>query len=119
MEVKKTLAEDLLESAQAYTRTSIQLFKLKATDKVAEMLSSFASGFVILFILVLFFFCFNIGIALLIGEMFGKYWLGFLILSVFYIFSGLIVYLFRDKWIKRPVNNSVIKQLLNEEEINV
>ena len=115
MEEKTTPVEVLLERAQAYTRTSIKLFKFKATDKLAELLSDMASGISILTVLALFFVNLNIGIALFIGALVGKAWLGFILVSGIYALGGGIIYLFRDRWIKRPVSNSIIKQLLKED----
>jgi Zn-dependent protease with chaperone function len=114
MEEDKTIVEVLVERAQAYIKTSVQLFKLRATDKVAETASKFVTGFVITVFLSLFLININIGIALLIGYILGKAWLGFIILSLFYFFGGIIVYIFRNRLIKRPVMNAVIKQLLKE-----
>jgi len=115
MEDKTTPVEVLLARAQAYTKTSIELFKLKATDKLAELTSNLASGFVILVILVLFFVNLNIAIALLLGDLLGKAWLGFILISGLYACIGCIIFLFRNKWIKRPVSNSIIELLLKDE----
>ncbi|HZK97939.1 MAG TPA: phage holin family protein [Prolixibacteraceae bacterium] len=118
MEDKSTPVEVLLERAQAYTKTSIELFKLKATDKFAELTSNLASGFAILVILVLFFVNLNIAIALLIGDVLGKAWLGFILVSGLYACIGLFIYIFRNKWIKVPVSNSIIEQLLKDDQMN-
>jgi len=115
MEDKTTPVEVLLARAQAYTKTSIELFKLKATDKLAELTSNLASGFVILVILVLFFVNLNIAIALLLGDLLGKAWLGFILISGLYACIGCIIFLFSNKWIKRPVSNSIIELLLKDE----
>jgi len=115
MEDKTTPVEVLLERAQAYTKTSIQLFKLKAIDKLAEMISNISTGFVIFVFFALFFVNLNIGMALLIGDLLGKVWLGFVLVSGIYVCVGLIVYLFRERWIKRPISNSIIEQLLSDE----
>lgn len=115
MEDKTTPVEVLLERAQAYFKTSIQLFKLKATEKLAEIISNLASGFVVVVILALFFVNLNIAIALLIGDFLGKAWLGFILVSGLYACIGLIVYLFRNKWIKNPISNSIIEELLMDE----
>jgi hypothetical protein len=117
MEEIKSPVEILLERGQAFAKTSIQLIKLKATGKVAEIISNFAAGFVMLILVALLFINLNIGIALLLGDMLGKIWMGFLILSGFYGFAGIVVYLFRDRWIKTPISNTVISQLLKEEEV--
>ena len=112
-----TPLEDLLERAQDYTKTSLQLFKLKAADKLAEIISSLASGFVIVVIIALFFVNLNIAIALLLGDLIGKAWLGFILVSGLYACIGFIVYLFRNQWIKRPVCNSIIQELLMDENL--
>ncbi len=117
MEEKTAPVEVLLERTQAYIKTSIQLFKLKATDRLAEIVSNIASGFVIVIILALFCVNLNIAIALLLGDLLGKAWLGFVLVSGFYAFAGIIVYLFRNKWIKKPISNSIIEQLLMDEPI--
>ncbi len=118
MEEKKTAVESLLEIVQSYTKTSIQLVKLKTTGKIAEIVSNLVSGIVILILLVLLFINLNIAIALIIGDLLDRIWLGFLILSGFYGITGLIAYLFRNRWIKKPVSNSVITLLLKEEQLN-
>jgi len=118
MEEQKTPVEILLERGQVYAKTTIQLFKLKATDKGAEIVSKVVTGFVILIMLTLLFINLNIGIALFLGELLGKNWLGFMILAGFYGVVALVIYLFRDRWIKRPVSNSIIKELLDGEEFN-
>ena len=118
MEEKKTPVEVLLEYGQAYIKTSVQLLKFKTTDKVAEITSNLASGLIILILFTLLFINLNIGIALLIGSLLGRIWLGFLILSGFYGVVGILIYIFRNSWIKKPVSNAVIKQLLKEEELD-
>jgi hypothetical protein len=116
---EKTPVEVLLEQVQAYTRTSIQLLKLKTTEKLAEMVSGIASNLVILVIFILFFVNLNIGLALLLGALLGKSWLGFVIISGGYAIIGFVIYLFRESWIKQPVSNSIITQLLKDETENI
>ena len=65
----------------------------------------------------MFFVNLNIGIALFIGDLLGKVWLGFILVSGIYACIGLIVYLFREKWIKRPLSNSIVAQLLKDENV--
>ena len=118
MEDKKTPVEVLLERGQAFTKTTILLFKLKATEKIAGIMANVVSGFVILILFALLFLNLNIGVALLIGEMLGKIWLGFMILSGFYGLVGLLFYLFLNPWVKRPESDAVIKELLKEEHLS-
>ena len=86
---------------------------------MAEIISSLVSGFVILMLLLLLFVNLNIGIALLIGDLLGKIWLGFFALTGFYGVVALVVYLLRNYLIKKAVKNSVIKILLKDEQFEV
>jgi hypothetical protein len=118
MENQKTSLEVLVERIEAYAKTSLKLFRLKATDKVAELVSDMASGLTMAVILILVFVNLNIGIALFLGDLFGKTYLGFLAVSGLYACFGFLVYFFRSKWIKTPVNNLVINNLLKNDDIS-
>lgn len=118
MEDKITPVEVLLDRAETFARTSVELFKLKAIDKMAGLLSNIAVGLAMLVVVALVFGCLNIGIALLIGDLLGKAWLGFMVLSGFYACVGIVIYLFRNRWIKRPISDSIINQLLDDERFD-
>ena len=118
MENQKTSLEVLVERIEAYAKTSLKLFRLKATDKVAELVSDMASGLTMAVILILVFVNLNIGIALFLGDLFGKMYLGFLAVSGLYACLGLLVYFFRSTWIKKPINNLLINNLLKNDDIS-
>ncbi|MGZ3882644.1 MAG: hypothetical protein ACXVPQ_01815 [Bacteroidia bacterium] len=112
MEDETPLISALFEKAERYTRTSAELFKLKAIDKSAEMLSALAAKLVVLIAGVLFFLIFNIGVALWIGRRLGESYYGFFSVAGFYGLAGIVLYLFRDALIGMPVRNSIISQAL-------
>jgi len=105
--------EALAECAEQYGKTSIELYRLKAIDKSADVVSSLAAKLAVIVFFTLFFLILNIGIALWIGDLLGKTYFGFFIVAGFYAFVGVILYGFRNKWIKTPVRNSIITQALN------
>ena len=53
----------------------------------------------------------SFGLAYLIGSEMGHLSYGFFIVGGFYAVAGLLVYLFRKKWIKNPVSNLVINKI--------
>ncbi|MHB1687926.1 MAG: hypothetical protein ACYCVH_11180 [Ignavibacteriaceae bacterium] len=112
MENQANIIEDLFEKAEEYGKTSIDLFKLKAIDKSSDVLSSLASYLAILFIIFITMLILNIGIALLIGEWLGKSYYGFFILAAFYGILGVVLFLFRNVWIKVPISQLIITQAL-------
>lgn len=110
MENQASLIETLFEKTEHYTRSSVELYKLKAIDKSADVISSLVSRLAVVVFITLFFPVLNIGIALWIGEMLGKFYYGFFIVAGFYALVGMVVYIFRKRWIKTPVQNSIITQ---------
>ena len=113
MEEKYKYIDSLLSSAETYSKTSIELIKLKTVDKVADGTSSFVAYAAVVIALILFFITLNFGVALWLGALMGKSYLGFFTVAAFYALIGIILFIFRNKWIKKPLNNSMINHMLN------
>ena len=104
----------LLEKAEEYGTTTLELVKLKAIYSSAEIMSALVLKIVFIALCVLFILTVNIGFALWIGEWQGKYYYGFFTIGLFY---GLLAVLFRSilkKYVKVPVRNFMIIQLLKQ-----
>jgi len=117
MESNSTAIEALFERVEDYSKTTIELFKLDAIDKSAEIASSIAARLIIGTGIVLFVLILNIGIALWIGELTGKLYFGFFIVAGCYIPILILLYGFRRALIKTPVSNSIISQILKPKAI--
>ncbi len=109
-----TPIEALFDKAEDYSKTTLELFKLNAIDKTAEIVSSLAVRLVILLAVVLFVLVLNIGLALWIGELLGKTYYGFFVIAAFYAFITILLYAFRNRWIRYPVSNAIITQMLKK-----
>ena len=51
------------------------------------------------------------GIAIWLGKMLGEYYYGFYIVAGFFAILVIIFYIFREKWLKMPIANSLIENL--------
>jgi hypothetical protein len=112
MEVTTSLIEPLLQSVETYGKISFELLKLKSLDKAADVSSTLLSRLILTLILSLFVFSLNISIALWLGDILGKNYYGFLIIALFYGFTGIILYFIHPIIIAR-VNNFIITQMFN------
>jgi hypothetical protein len=112
MEDNAKLLETLLERATDYGKTSIELAKLKALDKTTDIVSSFVPLFVVVIFVESFLLFLNLGLAFWLGEVLGKSFYGFFVVAAFYVFAGIVVHLFLQKWIKKVVGNYIIKRVL-------
>ncbi|MDQ3047782.1 MAG: hypothetical protein M3R27_09560 [Bacteroidota bacterium] len=113
MEDKQTFIEPLIERAEQYGKTSLELLKLNAVDKSAGVISTFVSRGTVVLMLTMFTLIVNIGIALWLGDILGKSYYGFFCVAGFYLVAGIILYFFLHNRIKQSISNSIISQLLN------
>ena len=112
METAANHIELLYEKVKEYTETSLELYKLNAIDITADVVSSLVSRIALVLVFSLFTLFVNIAISLLIGNLIGSYYLGFLIVSGFYLIITIFIYFFSNKFIKIPITNLVIAKLL-------
>ena len=82
METKASTIELLFEKAEDYARTTAELTKLTVVDKSADVLSSLLSQMAVGVVVALFSLLINIGISLWLGELLGKTYYGFFIVSI-------------------------------------
>jgi hypothetical protein len=108
------LIESLIEKGEQYGKTTLELLKLRTIDKSADVSSNIVSWLVVGVFAVLFFLVLNIGVALWLGELMGKSYYGFFVVSGFYALLAILFTIFRKQFIKEPLNNSIISQVLDE-----
>ncbi|MDD7886616.1 hypothetical protein [Flavivirga sp. 57AJ16] len=111
METLSKHFESVYQKAKNYTETSIELYKLNAIDTTADIASALVLKFALVLVISIFTMFLNIAISLFIGNRIGNYYLGFLIVSIFYLIIALLIYLFNDVLIKTPITNLVISKL--------
>lgn len=111
-------SEALLKNAGNYANTSLELMKLRILKKMSEVISVLAYRFSVLYFFVMFSLFINIGLALFLGEILNAVYLGFLIMSLFYLMLAAVFYFFRAKLINGPIGNMITGQLLEHIDID-
>jgi hypothetical protein len=110
---EKSNFETLLERTEDYAKTSFELLKLKAVDKISDGASSAASKIVAMFFFILFFLLASVGLSLWLGDVMGKSWYGFFTVAGIYGILWAVLFFVKHNWLKKIVGNSIIKQMLN------
>ncbi len=114
MNTDATPIEALFEKAEDYGKTTVELLKLKAVNKSADLISSVAAQVVTFIVVALFVFIVSIGASLWLGEILGKNYYGFFAVAGFYALLAIAVYLFRNEWIKNRVSDSIVCHFLKK-----
>jgi hypothetical protein len=106
------LIESLFNQSKEYASNRLDLLKLKSIDKTSSVASAVITGVALFVVFFIFFVVLNIGIALLIGDLLDRSWLGFLILAAVYAIAGFVIFKGRDKFFKTPVLQMLIRKFL-------
>ncbi|KQB37657.1 MULTISPECIES: hypothetical protein [Flavobacterium] len=116
MESNATTNENLnlYEKAENYTKTSLELLKLKTVSAVADVLSTLTSRIAVGAVVAFFTLFLNIGISLWLGKVLGEYYYGFFIVALFYLIVAVLMHTMQHKIIKTPIGNMIISSILKE-----
>jgi len=116
METNATTNENLnmYEKAENYTKTSLELIKLKTVSATADVLSSLTSKIAVGAVVAFFTLFLNIGISLWIGKELGEYFYGFFIVALFYLIVAIVLLKTHHKLIKTPIGNMIVSSILKE-----
>lgn len=116
MKDKAILIETLFEKVESYIKTTLELYRLKAIDKVTDVFATIASSLIIAVIVALFFILISVGLALYLGELLGKSYFGFFALGGFYALVAIIVSMNRRAWLEIKLNDYIINQIFKEKD---
>lgn len=111
------ILNEFKECLSSYIGVKIELFKLTAYERVAKIIAILSHSLILMllaFFAVLFLF---FTLAFFLGELLNSISLGFLIVSVIYIFLFLIAF-YAKKSIRKGIMNIVIGAIQEKEEDN-
>lgn len=112
MEEQQNAIESLLNQVEEYGKSSLELIKLKALDKSSDIVSSVIPHSFVLILVSSFLLFLSLGLALWLGEIFGKPFYGFFTVAAFYILISVVLHFFMHKRIKKIIRNYMIYQML-------
>jgi hypothetical protein len=112
MQLNSSFIEPLLERIAQFGQLNIDLFKLKTLDKVTALISSIIARLFLWSMVSFFAICLSIAAALWLGDILGKNYYGFFIVSGFYATLAIFVWLYQSS-IKLRLSNWIVSKILN------
>ena len=107
---------DLAGTFKEYIHVKAEALKVQAIDRSSLLISNLVA----LLVAAIVFFCFiiftGVGLAILIGELIGYVWAGYLIVGVVYLVMALFIWIERGRLIRVPVINMMIGQIFGDHE---
>jgi len=108
--------EELTDTIKEYADTRIESAKLDVGEKLSSILANLLAGILITTVFLFAVIFAGIALALVLGAWVGKTWVGFLIVSGLYLLIGTLTWVAREKIIRLPVMNALIKQLFSNDD---
>jgi hypothetical protein len=113
---EKSKIDSLVNHVKEYAEQSFNLLLINLYEKVSRMISGATAAIILAVFGVIVLLFLSMGVALWIGRALGEIFLGFFIVAAFYMLVAAFLYMMRDKWIRLPVVNSVIRSIYYAEE---
>lgn len=112
METPSGLIQSLFEQIKELGLTTMELTRLKVLEAITKIVSSLVAKLIVVLVFFMFALILNVGLALYLGEILGKIYLGFFIVAAFDLIVGIVLHFFLKKWINTPVSDSIISEAL-------
>jgi hypothetical protein len=108
--------EELTDHVKDYITTKVEITKLRFAEKTSLTIGNIIAAVVVavLFLFVLLFG--SIAGAWALSDWIGKNYAGFLIVTGFYLLVAIIVWFARNRLIRFPVMNAIIKMLHKKDD---
>lgn len=103
--------EAIAADIKAYIDTNMDLYKLRATEKAALLASDLAIVAVVVFFILLMVLFGSLALAIVLTEITGKLYIGYLLVAGMYLVLVMVIYLSRNRWLKSKLADIIIKSL--------
>jgi hypothetical protein len=108
--------EELADNLKEYAEIRVEEAKLKIAERSSGLIANLMAGLLVRVGVVLAIMFAGLSVAIALGGWWGMPALGFLVVSVIYLIIAWIVWSRREKYIRIPMMNSILKHLTKKGE---
>ena len=109
-------AETFVDQVKEYVNTRLAQLKLSFAEKTSKVMSLMIAVVISALVFFLFLVLISIAGAIAIGQWVESFWLGFVIVGGIVFVVGLILWIFKERLIGKPIMNALIKVMFDKEE---
>ncbi len=111
---EKTQVEILIIHLKEFLKENFSLLVLNTYEKVSRVISGITSVLFLASLLVFILLFISIGLALWLGTLIHEPYAGFFIVGGVYLLAMIVFYLNREKWIRDPIIDGLLKNMTDE-----
>ena len=108
--------DSLFDEAKEYLNTRLAQLKLSFAEKTSRIAALMIAVVMSALVFFLFLVLISVAGAIAIGKWLENYWLGFLLVAAFILLAGLILWLVKDRLLRIPVMNGLIRIMFDKDE---
>lgn len=106
-------AGETVEYAKIYIEQQKRYFRLESAKRVAKTTSNLGTLAIIGFLAFMVIIFLSISVGFLLGSYLGSYGVSFLIVTLFYALAGILVFVYKKRFITEPIMNVIISEMLD------
>jgi ABC-type multidrug transport system permease subunit len=110
--------ESLVNDLKEYVNIRVAQAKLSIAEKLSRILAYMVSILMAALVFFLFLVLVSIAAAIAIGQWLENIWLGFIIVACLCLLLGLLLWVAKDKLVRKPIMNAFIKVLFENDSDN-
>ena len=108
--------ETFVDEVKEYLNTRLSQLKLSGAEKTSKVLALTIAVVMSALVFFLVFVLISVAGAIAIGQRLENYWLGFLVIAVIVLVVGCILWLLRDRLLRIPIMNALIKIMFDKDD---
>ncbi len=101
--------DEILNEVKSYMGTTVDLYRMKAAEKGAEIASIAIINIVLGIFAALVLLFASLALALYLSSFFDSMYTGFLLVAGLYAIFSIIILLTKDKWLKGSLTDNIIR----------
>ena len=109
-------AETFVDQVKEYVNIRLAQLKLSFAEKTSKVMAIMIAAVMSALVFFLFLLLICIAGAIAIGQWLESFWLGFVVVGGIVLIVGLILWIFKDGIIRRPIMNALIKAMFDKEK---
>ena len=107
---------ELAGKVKAYLNNRIALAKLELAEKTSKIVAVVIAGFMVALFVLLFLMFLGMMAAQLLTQWIGASYAGSLIVAGVYLFSAILLWKSRDRFLSIPIMNAILHKIFEDEE---
>ena len=109
-------SETFVDQVKEYVNNRLTQLKLSFAEKTSKVMAVMVAVLLSALVFFLFLLLICIAGAIVIGQWLESFWLGFVIVGGIVLVVGLILWIFKDRLIGKPIMNALINVMFDKEE---